>query len=646
VVAWSSDSGTRVVERRFDAGGSPVGGDFTVYQTSFRATAPRVASSGGGNVAISWMNWWSNPIPNSNVSGQLFTAQGAPLGAQFFVTHPLYAWSPAISWHPAGGFVVVWETGYTTNADVWGQRFDAAGTTVGAQFRVNTYTTDNQRQPDIAVTPDGQYVVVWQSRTQDGDGQGVYGQRLDAAGAALGAEFRVNDVILSDQAAPAVAPTAQGGFVVVWQSAGLDGSGTAIRGKRFARDGTPLGAEFAVNTYTLSDQDAPAVAADWAGNFVVSWTSLGQDGAARGIFAQRFLSDGQRRGAEFRVNTYTTDEQMQSDVVVDPVGNTSIVWSSNGQDGSFGGVFAQRYGGLYAVSLQVDRSGNRVLEPGETADVVPGWYNLNGAAQTFGGSLISFGGPAGATYTVTDASASYGTVANGSVGTCVDCYSVAVSNPPTRPATHWDALAMESIVPDAHGQQNGWPLHIGASFTDVPPSSPFYRFVETLLHRGVTAGCTGTSYCPASSTTREQMAVFVLVAKEGAGYVPPACVTPVFTDVPASSPFCRWVEELARRGVVSGCGGGNYCPAAAVSREQMAVFVLRTLDPTLTPPACGTPVFADVPAGSSFCPWIEELARRGVVSGCGGGKYCPAAAVSREQMGVFLGVTFGLTLYP
>ena len=77
----------------------------------------------------------------------------------------------------------------------------------------------------------------------------------------------------------------------------------------------------------------------------------------------------------------------------------------------------------------------------------------------------------------------------------------------------------------------------------------------------------------------------------------------------------------------------------------MAIFVLRTLDPALNPPACTTPMFADVPASSPFCRWIEELARRGVVTGCGGGNYCPTANVTREQMGVFLAVTFGLKLY-
>ena len=97
--------------------------------------------------------------------------------------------------------------------------------------------------------------------------------------------------------------------------------------------------------------------------------------------------------------------------------------------------------------------------------------------------------------------------------------------------------------------------------------------------------------------------------------------------------------------MVSGCGGGNYCPTSGVTREQMAIFVLRTLDPVLSPPTCTTPMFGDVPASSPFCRWIEELARRGIVTGCGGGNYCPVAPVTREQMAVFLSGTFGLSLY-
>ena len=120
----------------------------------------------------------------------------------------------------------------------------------------------------------------------------------------------------------------------------------------------------------------------------------------------------------------------------------------------------------------------------------------------------------------------------------------------------------------------------------------------------------------------------------------------MFGDVPASSPFCRWIEELARRGVVSGCGGGDYCPSAPVTREQMAVFALKTLEgPAYVPPPCAGQTYSDVPVNNPFCPWIQELTARGVVTGCGGGAYCPLAPVSREQMSVFLSVTFGLQLY-
>jgi hypothetical protein len=83
-----------------------------------------------------------------------------------------------------------------------------------------------------------------------------------------------------------------------------------------------------------------------------------------------------------------------------------------------------------------------------------------------------------------------------------------------------------------------------------------------------------------------------------------------------------------------------------VTREQLAVYLLATLEGTgYTPPACGVPAFSDVPASSGFCRWIEELRRRGVVTGCGGSLYCPTSVVGRDQMTVFLTVTFGLTLY-
>jgi hypothetical protein len=305
---------------------------------------------------------------------------------------------------------------------------------------------------------------------------------------------------------------------------------------------------------------------------------------------------------------------------------------------------------LTPIGLNVDAAGNGVLDPAETATVAPRWRNDSTLAVTnVTGALTNFTGPAGGTYTIVDGTAVYGNIAAGATQACTDCYSVSVTAA-TRPAVHWDSTVVETTsISGTAAVAKTWTLHVGGSFSDVPTSNIFYRFIETIIHRDVTGGCGATTYCPTANTTREQMAVFVLISKEGSAYNPPACVAggTQFADVPATSPFCKFIEELARRGVVSGCGGSNYCPTAPATREQMSVFVLRTLDPALNPPACvaGSEMFSDVPATNPFCRWVEELARRGIVTGCGGTAYCPTAPVTREQMAVFLTGTFSLTLY-
>jgi hypothetical protein len=189
--------------------------------------------------------------------------------------------------------------------------------------------------------------------------------------------------------------------------------------------------------------------------------------------------------------------------------------------------------------------------------------------------------------------------------------------------------------------------YIGALsvFSDVPLGHALWRYVHALYNGGVTSGCGGSTYCPDSAVTRDQMAVFLLRSREGSAYAPAACTSAPFGDVPASSPFCRWIRELVARGVTGGCGNGNYCPLSPVTRDQMAVFLLVTREaPGYSPPACTSAPFADVPASSPYCRWIRELVNRGITAGCGGGNYCPGAPVTRGSMSVFLSTTFGLTV--
>ena len=147
--------------------------------------------------------------------------------------------------------------------------------------------------------------------------------------------------------------------------------------------------------------------------------------------------------------------------------------------------------------------------------------------------------------------------------------------------------------------------------------------IAKLSANEVTAGCGSGNYCPDSGATRAQMAVFLLRSKKGLCYAtrlrrPGRCLQ----TCPADSFAAAWIEALAGLGVTSGCGGGNYCPNASVTRAQMSVFLLRMLEGSAyLPPPCTTPTFGDVPCSNPFAPWIEELVHRGITAGCGSGLY-------------------------
>ena len=106
--------------------------------------------------------------------------------------------------------------------------------------------------------------MTWHSRDQDGDGEGVYGQLYDAAGDPVGGEFRVNTTTADHQQYPSAAALADGGFVVTWHSADLDGFGDDVYGQQYDASGTAAGAEFLVNTTTADRRAMPR----WPGSRV------------------------------------------------------------------------------------------------------------------------------------------------------------------------------------------------------------------------------------------------------------------------------------------------------------------------------------------------------------------------------------------
>ncbi|HEY9419796.1 MAG TPA: S-layer homology domain-containing protein, partial [Thermoanaerobaculia bacterium] len=120
-------------------------------------------------------------------------------------------------------------------------------------------------------------------------------------------------------------------------------------------------------------------------------------------------------------------------------------------------------------------------------------------------------------------------------------------------------------------------------FADVNASYWAAPQIEQLYHDGITTGCAGSPprYCPDSLVSRAEMAVFLLRAKYGASYAPPAPAGTLFSDVPASYWAAAWIEQLAADGITTGCGAGRFCPEDKIRRDEMAAFLVRTFGLTL-----------------------------------------------------------------
>ena len=275
----------------------------------------------------------------------------SPLSGEWLVnsvtanTQKMAEFGNAVAAMPDGGYVVSW-TSSGQDGDgkgVYAQQFDATGTVLGNEFRLNTTTANNQQYSSVAAAADGSWVAVWQSSGQDGDGKGIYGQRFNSNGQATGSEFRVNVTTNNDQETPTVACLTDGGFVVVWAGKG-SGDNSGVFGRRYNSAGVAQGTEFLVNTEANDGQKAPTVAALPDGGFIAAWESHGdQDGDGEGVYAQRYDSSASRVGDEFRVNTTTDGAQESPAIGVGPDGQYTIAWQTKNLDGSGYAIGAQSY---------------------------------------------------------------------------------------------------------------------------------------------------------------------------------------------------------------------------------------------------------------------------------------------------------------
>lgn len=338
------------------ANGTPLSGGGaeaikTVYESRINQTAAgtqdtdsaqAVAMDANHNYVVSWS---SNGQDGSGygIYARRFNEDGTPKGNEFRVNTTTagdqrYA---AVAMDAAGNFVVTW-SGYTAGSwDVYAQRYNAAGVAQGGEFRVHTGSDDDQRDSRVAMDSAGNFVVTW---SNDAAGAwDVYARRYNAAGVALGGEFRANTTTAGDQRAPAIGMNAAGNLVIAWSSFQEDGSNWGVYARQYNIAGVALGNPFLVNTTTVSAQKEASVAMDASGNFAISWSSRHQDNSGWGVFFKRYNALGLALTGEVLVNMTTADDQVQSAVAMDADGSFIITWSSQNQDGSGWGVYARQY---------------------------------------------------------------------------------------------------------------------------------------------------------------------------------------------------------------------------------------------------------------------------------------------------------------
>lgn len=376
-VVWQDNitdgNGWGVSARRLD---STLSGTLSTFRVNVQGTNnqenPRVALLKNGGAAFVWQG---GKPSSQHIYARFLTPTNTFLTTTDLVVNTFtnhFQINPAVAVLNNSNVVVVWasfdQAGSNSLLDVYGQVLTPAGKKVGGEFSINQFTAYNQRSPAVAALKNGGFVVTWVSEQEraafnlsgidntNGSSPAVigspsvdvYARFYNSNGVAISNEFLVN-TDNNPCSNPNVAVAADGNFMVTWAARDTSNltNGWDVYARAFSSAGVG-GATVQVNSFLYGDQYAPRISAI-GGDYLVVWTSLGQDGSREGVFGQFVHEDGSLVGPELRVNTTTLGSQMQPTVASDGVAQFLVVWtgftfSPNSMD-----LFAQRYANVAAI---------------------------------------------------------------------------------------------------------------------------------------------------------------------------------------------------------------------------------------------------------------------------------------------------------
>lgn len=334
----------RVYLRIMDADGSFATDEIQVSNlTSYSQEDAAITASENGIITVAWTYGPWNSGTTRDVHYRQFDDLGTPLGAVASATAGQSGYisgdrTTPLRTLPDGGFVIALTLDNNVSGDwrnVFLRRFEATGAPSGPAQQINTYVTDFQNAAGVSVSPSGNMLVTWESSDQDGDGEGIFAQRLDVSGIPVGQEFQVNINTVGWQRFANSTYLLDESFVIIW----YDYDTNRDIGRLYDSAGLPLTGEVVLAVNVSSGGTAIGTLA--SGEIVFVDTTF--DVSSNGIFLRFFSPSLVLLGPAVQVNVYTSDSQSAPSLTIWPDDRFAVLWHSFGQDGDSLGIFGQRF---------------------------------------------------------------------------------------------------------------------------------------------------------------------------------------------------------------------------------------------------------------------------------------------------------------
>lgn len=357
---WTAEDGDAfgIFGRRFAKSGKPLGKDFLINTvTSGMQWMPDIAVRPTGDFVVVWTSMYAGAPGSSynpsSVQARRFDSAGRPIDqTQFQVnTHTFmtsgmsaYLQQPAVSSSAAGDFVVAWTLPYGGAAGpVFAKKFGSSGADLTGDFAVNSYTTSGYGLlPDVAMSPAGDFVVVWTSIS----GQSLNGLRFDA-GAQPVKDFQIAQFTSGVGLNASIGMDASSGFVVSWWD--LYAPARPIKARLYDSAANPFGPAFQVGPRSTSMDLLfgivflpPRISVAPGGRFDVVWSDMDPNAAGLVMVSEHDATGARIGSAPALVAATTADYAFSPDVAMDDEGRFVIVWGEEGADGDDGGILGQR----------------------------------------------------------------------------------------------------------------------------------------------------------------------------------------------------------------------------------------------------------------------------------------------------------------